>query len=81
MQTPEHSEIRQLPQLASLATLDAALLNTAEALEAAHQDLSISAWNPDAVSLLRFAVAIQAAASSLRALLKRYQGEATHKLV
>ena len=79
--TPERGDIRRLPELASLATLDSALLNTVEALEAAHQDLLISAWNPDADPLLRLAANIQANASSLRLLLDHYQAEAACKLV
>lgn len=71
-QAPTASDIALQPQLAVLGALDASLRHAALAVQAAHQDVLIQAWNPNASHQVRLAAAIVASTDALRQLLDQY---------
>jgi hypothetical protein len=67
------SDIAAQPQLAVLAVVDASLQHGILALLAAHADVLVQAWNPDAPKRTRLAAALVASAEALRHLLEEYR--------
>jgi hypothetical protein len=67
------SDLQHAPQLAALFILDTALRSSVASLEAAHPELHVRAWNPDAPEEVRLAASLCASATALCRLLDDYE--------
>lgn len=67
------ADLEHAPQLAALAILESALRCSIASLEAAHPELHVHAWSPNASEPVRLAAALCASATALSRLLDEYE--------